>query len=60
MSSPPQPPWKITKHRDVSDIARESLRKVKCNPPFPFDVVSVYLDSTPPDVELFKNAFSLA
>lgn len=48
------------KRRDLSGIAREFLRKVKGNPPFRFDVVSVYLDSNPSHIELFKNAFSLA
>jgi putative endonuclease len=50
----------FTKRRDVSDIAREFLRKVKGNPPLRFVVVSMYLDSTPSEIELFKNAFSLA
>jgi len=49
------------KQRDLSVVAREFLRKTKENPPFRFDIVSVYFEpGRPPQVELFQNAFSIA
>lgn len=49
------------KQRDLSRVAREFLRKTKGNPPFRFDVVSVYFEpGQPPQIELFKNAFTMA
>lgn len=49
------------KQRRLAEVAREFLRKTKGNPPFRFDVVSIYLeDGRKPQVELFKNAFSIA
>jgi putative endonuclease len=53
------------KQRDLSRVAREFLRKVKGDPPFRFDIVSVYLEagngSDPgPDIGLFKDAFTIA
>ena len=49
------------KQRDLSHIAREFLRKTKGDPPFRFDIVSVYLEAElAPDIELFKDAFAIA
>lgn len=48
------------KQRDLSHVAREFLRKVKGDPPFRFDIVSVDLESSEPEIELFKNAFAIA
>ena len=48
------------KQHDLSRVAREFLRKIKGNPPFRFDIVSVYLESGEPEIELFRNAFSIA
>lgn len=48
------------KRRDLSRVAREFLRKAPGQPPFRFDVVSVYLKpDRKPDIVLFKNAFSM-
>src|SRR5947209_3088660 len=33
------------KQRDLSRVAREFLRKIKGDPPFRFDIVSVYLEN---------------
>jgi putative endonuclease len=49
------------KQRGLAEVAREFLRKTGGNPPFRFDIVSVYFDDgRKPQVELFKNAFSIA
>lgn len=49
------------KQRDLSRVAREFLRKTKGNPPFRFDVVSIYWEGgREPQVELFKNAFGVS
>src|SRR5215467_7188310 len=49
------------KQRDLSAVAREFLRKTKGNPPFRFDIVTVYFEpELPPQIELFKNAFYIA
>jgi putative endonuclease len=48
------------KQRDLSRVARDFLRKVKGDPPFRFDIVSVYLESSEPEIELFKDAFAIA
>jgi|SRR5215470_4152832 len=49
------------KQRDLSRVAQEFLRKIKGNPPFRFDIVSIYLDGDrPPQIELFKDAFRMA
>lgn len=50
----------IEKQRDLSHIARDFLRKVKGDPPFRFDIVSVYLESGKLEIELFKDAFTPA
>ena len=48
------------KQHDLSRVAREFLRKIKGDPPFRFDIVSVYLESGEPEIELFRNAFAIA
>jgi putative endonuclease len=49
------------KQRDLARVAREFLRKTKGNPPFRFDVVSIYWEGgQEPQVELFKNAFGIS
>jgi putative endonuclease len=48
------------KQYDLSRVAREFLRKIKDNPPIRFDIVSVYLESEEPEIELFKDAFAIA
>ena len=47
------------KQRDLREVAREYLRKVKGEPSTRFDIVSVYLDSSP-EITLFRNAFPLS
>jgi putative endonuclease len=49
------------KQRRLAEVARDFLRKTGGNPPFRFDVVSIYLeDGQEPQLELFKNAFTIA
>ena len=49
------------KQRDLSRVAREFLRKVEGDPPFRFDIVSVYFEAgLEPDIELFRNAFTIS
>jgi putative endonuclease len=49
------------KQRDLSHVAREFLRKTKGDPPFRFDIVSVYFEQgRAPQLEVFKNAFLIA
>jgi putative endonuclease len=49
------------KQRGLVEVARDFLRKTGGNPPFRFDVVSIYLeDGREPQFELFKNAFTIA
>ena len=49
------------KRRDLSRVAREFLRKTRGNPPFRFDIVSIYIEpAVPPQIELFKDAFAIA
>jgi len=49
------------KQRDLSRVAREFLRKVEGDPPFRFDIVSVYFEAgLAPDIELFRNAFTIS
>jgi putative endonuclease len=48
------------KQRDLTAVAREYLRRVAGHPPCRFDIVSVYYESAaPPDITLYKNAFSM-
>jgi putative endonuclease len=49
------------KRRDLSQVARDFLRRIKGEPPFRFDIVSVYLEEEKSaDITLFRNAFPLA
>ena len=49
------------KQRDLSRVAREFLRRIKGNPPFRFDIVSVYFEAgLQPEIQLFQNAFPIA
>ncbi|MGZ7053694.1 MAG: YraN family protein, partial [Candidatus Angelobacter sp.] len=49
------------KQQDLSRLAREFLRKIKADPPFRFDIVSVYFEpDLAPDIELFRDAFTIA
>ncbi len=49
------------KRRDLSQVAREFLRRMKGDPPFRFDIVSVYYElGKAPEITLFRNAFPLA
>jgi putative endonuclease len=46
------------KQRDLTQVAREFLRKMKGDPPYRFDIVSVYLQpGAQPDITLFRDAF---
>lgn len=57
---PPEVAVDAEKQRDLGRVAREFLRKVKGNPPFRFDVVSIYFEpGKKPAVTLFKDAFRL-
>jgi putative endonuclease len=48
------------KQRDLKAVAREYLLRVDADTPHRFDVVSIYYEpSTPPDITLFRNAFSV-
>jgi putative endonuclease len=47
------------KQRDLSQVAREFLRKVKGTPAVRFDVVSVYLEGKQVEIELFQDAFRM-
>ncbi len=47
------------KQRELIEMAREYMRRLPSDTPFRFDVVSVYpTTGSPPDIHLFKNAFS--
>jgi len=47
------------KQKDLAGVAREFLRKVRGNPPYRFDIVSVYLEpGAEPDITLFRDAFA--
>jgi len=49
------------KQRDLSHVARDFLRRIQGDPPFRFDIVSVYFaGGQKPDIELFRNAFAIA
>jgi putative endonuclease len=51
----------LEKQRDLSRVAREFLRRIKGNPPFRFDVVSIYFEAgRNPEIQVFRNAFSIA
>jgi putative endonuclease len=50
------------KQRELWFVAREYLRHLPPDVPWRFDVVSVYYENpaSPPNIELFKNAFVVA
>lgn len=49
------------KRRDLSQVARDFLRRMKGDPPFRFDIVSVYLEpEKATEITLFRNAFPLS
>jgi putative endonuclease len=49
------------KQRDLARVAREFLRLTKGNPPYRFDVVSVYFEAgLETQIQVFQNAFSIA
>jgi putative endonuclease len=49
------------KQRDLSRVARDFLRKIRGNPPFRFDIVSIYFEAgRQADIQVFKNAFPIA
>ena len=49
------------KQADLSRVAREYLRRAGGEPPYRFDVLSVYLEAgAPPRFTLFKNAFPMS
>jgi putative endonuclease len=53
----------LEKQRDLSRVARDFLRRatIKGNPPFRFDVVSIYFEGgRKPEIHVFRNAFSIA
>jgi putative endonuclease len=47
------------KQGDLRVVAREYLRRAPVETTVRGDVVSVYVDADPPEIELFKNAFSV-
>jgi putative endonuclease len=49
----------LEKQRDLSQVAREFLRRIKDEPQYRFDVVSVYFESGKPEIELFRDAFRM-
>lgn len=49
------------KPRDLSRVAREFLHTTKGNPPFRFDIVSIYFEpGLGQQIELFRDAFVIA
>lgn len=50
------------KQDELGGMAREYLRHVAGSPSWRFDVLSLYYDrpGTPPEITLFKNAFSVS
>jgi putative endonuclease len=47
------------KQRDLARVAREFLRKTNGNPPFRFDIISIYFEAGQEiQIELFKDAFN--
>jgi Holliday junction resolvase-like predicted endonuclease len=46
------------KQSDLGRVAREFRRKMKSDPPYRFDIVSVYFEAkNKPEITLFKDAF---
>jgi putative endonuclease len=55
---PPEAAVDREKQRDLERVAREFLRKMPGNPPYRFDIASVYLlPGQPPEITIFKDAF---
>jgi len=55
---PPEAAVDAEKQRDLGRVAREFLRKMQGNPPYRFDIVSVYFEAAKqPEITLFKDAF---
>jgi len=51
----------LEKQRDLSRVARDFLRRMKGNPPFRFDVVSIYFEAgNKAEIHVFRNAFYIA
>ena len=50
------------KQDELAGMAREYLRHIAASPGWRFDVLSIYYDQpgAPPEITLFKNAFSLS
>jgi putative endonuclease len=50
------------KQQELAGMAREYLRQLAGSPSWRFDVLSIYYDQpgAPPQITLFKNAFSLS
>jgi putative endonuclease len=52
----------LQKQAELGGMAREYLRHIAGSPAWRFDVLSIYYDQpgAPPQITLFKNAFSLS
>jgi putative endonuclease len=50
----------MEKRRNLQWVARDYLRRLRQQPAFRFDVLSIYCENkdTPPDITLFRDAFS--
>lgn len=46
------------KRRDLSAVARDYRMRLKEEPPFRFDIVSMYDEGGEPEITLFRNAFA--
>ena len=55
--APPEAAVDREKQGDLCVVAREYVRRLPAETVIRGDVVSVYLDADPPQIELFKNAF---
>lgn len=47
------------KQRDLLQVAREFLRRMRGEPQVRFDVVSVYSPGNKPEIDLFRDAFRI-
>jgi putative endonuclease len=46
------------KQQDLTRVARDFLRRIGGNPPFRFDIVSIYFEGDgKPEINVFKDAF---
>ena len=46
------------KQQDLTRVARDFLRRIGGNPPFRFDIVSIYFEGDgQPEINVFKDAF---